>query len=106
MNIRLPIRILAAASALTLIGAGLATTQANALPKHPGDNGVRCAYFNQSTGEWEFYLVGDYVQIKTSDGQYHTLLCGYDGNWISIDRFSTPQSPLPVPLRPVAGLAP
>jgi hypothetical protein len=75
----------ALATALTLGSAilSLSTVQAEARekPKHPPDNGVRCA-ITRSDGYIDFYLPGESVRDKF--GQWK--ICGADGEWHSAAR--------------------
>src|SRR6266568_1227547 len=81
MNIRTQLRGLAAAAALAVAIVSLPSGVVHAMPKHPPDNGVRCAYFIQASGQWRFYLPGEAIEVYTADGVSHSLVCGEDGNW-------------------------
>jgi hypothetical protein len=61
----------------------VSSAPAEARPKHPPDNGVRCVYHNQQTGEMEFYLPGQNIFVNDANGDYVMLTCGDDGNWHS-----------------------
>ena len=74
-------RVLVAALVIGSAVLGVSTGQAEARDNHPADNGVRCAYYNQETGELEFYLPGQSLLVQDSDGRWHYLWCGEDGNW-------------------------
>jgi len=99
MKIHLPLRTLAAGSMLALAIAGVSVGQADAKPKRPLDNGVRCAALEPTTGEWDFYLPGEVVTVIDSQGVGHRFVCGGDGTWVRALRV-TPASVLPVGPRP------
>lgn len=78
------IRTLAAASALALAVAAFATGSADAKPKRPTDNGVRCAISGNLVNESEdtvFYMPYEYITVQDAQGKYHDLVCGADGRW-------------------------
>jgi hypothetical protein len=75
-------RGLVAALALGGLVLGLSAGQAEAKPKI--DTGVRCAMFNTSSGEWEFYLPGEPAFVIGGDGKIHRLECGPDGHWTDV----------------------
>jgi hypothetical protein len=81
MNIRAQVRTLAVGSMLVLAGLSLPATHAYAAPKQPKDNGVRCAYFDRSSGSWQFYLPGATINLKDKNGNLYVAVCGEDGNW-------------------------
>jgi hypothetical protein len=54
--------------------------------RKPGDTAKRCAYYNSSTGTWEFYLPGEYIVLAGADGQNHYLYCGENGRWVDSGR--------------------
>lgn len=79
---------LAMAAMLALTVAGSLAAPALAKGKHPADNGVRCVYYNQQTGEIEFYVYGDLLTVGGKE-----FMCGTDGNWFAL-RESAPLSPV------------
>jgi hypothetical protein len=99
MSIRSHAQSLAMASALALTVVSAAATHVSAMPKHPGDNGVRCAYFNKQTGEWEFYMPGETMEVTDSQGNIWLLTCSRDGRWVL--QTSSPSSPI-APVGPAA----
>ena len=74
-------RVLAAALMIGSAMFGASTGQAEARDNLPGDNGVRCVYYNQETGEMEFYFPGDSIFLRGSDGNMRMLYCMEDGTW-------------------------
>jgi hypothetical protein len=76
---------LATALALAVGVAGTSASPTEARDNLPGDNGARCAYYNQETGELEFYLPGQFVELTDSEGRSHILICGNDGNWVDMN---------------------
>jgi hypothetical protein len=67
-----------------LLGFGVWLTfagPAEARPKRPTDNGVRCVYHNPQTGEMELYLPGYNIFVTDANGDFVMLTCGADGNW-------------------------
>ena len=67
-----------------LLGIGVCfafAAPAEARPKHPPDNGVRCVFHNPQTGEMDFYLPGQNIFVFDANGDYVMLTCGDDGNW-------------------------
>jgi hypothetical protein len=79
MTIHTHIRTLAAAALLALTMAGTFVGHVNAEQKEPVDNGVRCAAW---TGEeWDFYLPGEVITVRDSNGVGHRRQCGADGEW-------------------------
>ena len=60
--------------------------------EHPPDDGVRCAYFNNKTGQWLFYMPGETIAILDENGHPTYLRCGYDGNWIQAKPDRTPSN--------------
>jgi hypothetical protein len=82
---------MAAMLALTVAGSLAAPALAKP-PRHPADNGVRCAYYNPQTGEIEMHMVWDLITVGGKD-----LVCGEDGNWFAIRA---------LPLSPVGAVAP
>ena len=99
MTIHTRIRTLAAAL-LALTVAGMSAGLVNAEPKQPVDNGVRCASYEPTTGEWEFYLPGEVVTTIDDKGVGHRKVCGADGEWHAALRLPTAGVR---PLRPVSG---
>ena len=70
-------RVLAAALALGAAVLSLSAGQAEAKPRHPVDNGVRCWIKGGPDGEtWTAYMPGDVVIL---DGLLQR--CGSDGHW-------------------------
>jgi hypothetical protein len=102
MSIRMHAQALAAASVLALTFVGVVATHVEAMPKHPGDNGVRCAYFNKQTGEWEFYMPGESIWVTDSKGNEWLMTCAPDGRWIL--QTTPPTSPI-APVAPSAGFS-
>ena len=85
MTIGRPVRGLAAALVLTLAVGSVSAGPAEARSKRPIQVG-KCAYINQATGEWEFYLAGEYIFVKGADGKVHTLMCLASGDWWEVQR--------------------
>jgi len=73
---------LATALALGAALSALPTGRAEARDNRPVDNGVRCIYYNQDTGEMDFYLPGQNIFVRDANGDYVMLTCGSDGKWI------------------------
>ena len=71
-----------AALALGAALSALPTGRAEARDNRPVDNGVRCIYYNQDTGEMDFYLPGQNIFVLDANEEYVMLTCGSDGNWI------------------------
>jgi hypothetical protein len=95
MNIHTRIRTLAAAALLALTVVSMSAGQADAKPRRPADNGVRCASYDPTTGEWDFLLPGETITIGSI-----TLRCGADGKWHPA-RYATPGDVRPV--EPLSG---
>ena len=80
-------RALAAALALGAAVLSLSAGQAEARPKRPADNGVRCwlpgggptsGTPTGPTGYWEAFMPGDVVIDQATGKRYR---CGSDGKW-------------------------
>ena len=69
-------RVLAAALAIGATVLSLSAGQAEARPKRPADNGVRCWLPNGN--EHEFFMPGDIVIDNATGKRYK---CGSDGKW-------------------------
>jgi hypothetical protein len=82
MKIQTHIRTLAAAALLALPIVSVSAGQVHAEPRHPKDNGVRCALEDPegSDYDWEFYLPGDVIEVQMPWGT-ERLVCGADGEW-------------------------
>lgn len=104
MNIRMKVRTLVAASLLAVAVVGVSAGAADAKPKKPLDDGVRCAVTEPTTGEIEFYLPGEVVTVMDSNGVGHRVQCGADGTWIRLFRAPKtgvrPMNPLPLAVAP------
>ena len=75
-------RTLAAALVLGAAVLSLSAGQAEARPKRPVDNGVRCWLPNGATGaggtHWEAFMPGEIVTDHRTGKRYR---CGSDGKW-------------------------
>jgi hypothetical protein len=74
-------RVLAAALMIGAAVLGVSTGQAEARDNLPGDNGVRCVYYDPQTGDMDFYFPGDSIFLSGSDGNMRMLYCMEDGTW-------------------------
>jgi hypothetical protein len=83
MTIRTRILTVGAAAMLALTIVSMSVGHAVAKPRRPVDNGIRCAIFNEQTGEWEFYLPGDVITADIA-GFSQRFRCGADGNWVVV----------------------
>jgi hypothetical protein len=73
-------RVLAAALVLGVAVVGLSAGHAEARPKRPADNGVRCVRY-YGDGEIAFFLPGEQVVVNDANGKAHNLQCQADGTW-------------------------
>jgi hypothetical protein len=75
-------RVLAAALVLGAAVLSLSAGQAEARPRRPADNGVRCwlpgGGSGRADGYWEAFLPGDIVTDQATGKRYR---CGGDGKW-------------------------
>jgi hypothetical protein len=68
-------------ASLTLIVLAIPSANSYTKIQHPPDDGIRCAYFNNQTGAWQFYMPGDKIVVIDAHGNPVYLYCGQDGNW-------------------------
>jgi hypothetical protein len=83
MTIRTRILSVGAVAMLALIVVSMSVGHVDAKPRRPVDNGIRCAIFNEQTGEWEFYLPGEVITAVIA-GFSQRFQCGADGNWVVV----------------------
>jgi hypothetical protein len=79
MNLRNTVRTLAVAALLAMTVVSVSAHQADARPKRPVDNGVRCAVPGHLVGaseDWVLYLPGQEIEIN---GKRYE--CFNDGTW-------------------------
>lgn len=81
------VRTFTAATALALAVAAFTVGGADAKPKRPADNGVRCAISgsalssNPDGEDTVFFLPYDTIVVLDAQGEPHNLVCGPDGRW-------------------------
>jgi hypothetical protein len=100
MNIPTRVRTLVMVSLLAMTALTSPATQAHAKPKHPVDDGVRCA-IQTGPGQYDFYLPGEQIVYRDGAGNVHVMQCNEEGDWVELDRTITPPSGPRVP-RPAA----
>lgn len=84
MMLRTRVQTVAAAALLAVVAVGLSGGVADAKPRRPADNGVRCSLPGSAAGREEdfvFYLPGETEVITGPDGSSAIMRCGADGNW-------------------------
>jgi hypothetical protein len=80
MNIGKHARSVATALVLGVAVVGLAAGHAEARPKRPADNGIRCVRY-YADGSMGFFLPGETIAVDDANGKGHTLQCQADGTW-------------------------
>jgi hypothetical protein len=93
MTLAKHIRTLTGAALLALTVLSVTGEHVHAKPKRPVDDGIRCAIFNEKSGEWEFYLPGEVITVMIA-GFDQRLRCGADGEWTVVVR-PMPSAPRP-----------
>jgi hypothetical protein len=86
MSIRQRASTFATALTLGIAVAAISVGQAEARDNDPWDDGIRCVYYNQETGEMDFYLPGQSVEVYDANGTLHLLICLGDGTWHDFQR--------------------
>jgi hypothetical protein len=86
VTLRNRVRPLSIGAIVALAVLTLSTAPTYAEKKADTDSSVRCYRYNPETGEHEFYLVGEAIVVKDSQGNDHVLTCINTGNWDDITR--------------------